>query len=135
MSIVSGATKLLDVSAVITTALMTSVDWELPWGATGAIFVVDVTTLGSPTSGGTFRIQGKDETTGKYYQINATPAAITATGTYVYVVYPSAVSPPGSGSDIAAVTNASFIPPKGRVLINRVDGTWTVIISMTPIMP
>jgi len=133
MSVATGATKLLSLAAA--TADTTSADWNLPWGATGAIFVLDLTAVTPGATGATFRIQGKDETSGKYYQINATPAAVNATGTTVYVVYPSAGTVPGSGSGITAVTNTCFLPPTGNVVFKVTDGTFTGTVSMTPIMP
>jgi len=132
MAIATGATKLLQLAAATTTALMTSGDWELPWGAKGAIFVVDITASSGITSGVVFQIQMKDEVSGKYIQLNANPTAITANGTYTYVVFPGAGTTPGTGSGITAVTDTTFIPPKGRVLLNRTDGTYTGTVSMTP---
>lgn len=134
MAQATGAIKLLDAAAVNTTALGTTGDWELPTGAEAAVFYVAVTASSGFTSGFTVRLQGKDEVTGSYWQINATPTAITANGNYIYVIYPAAGTTPGAGSDITAVTNTCFIPPKGRVVCSRTDGTYTLKISMTPLM-
>lgn len=132
---VSGAISLLNTVGINTTALGTSGDWEMPEGALGGMFVVIVTASSGFTSGFTVRIQGKDEVSGVYYQINATPTAITANGTYVYIVYPSAGVTPGAGSGVTAITPTCFLPPKGRILLNRTDGTYTITASLTPIMP
>jgi len=130
----TGATKLLQVTGATTTALGTTPDWELPAGASGAIFEVKVSNSSGFTTGFTVRIQGKDEVTGDYYQINPTPTAIAANGSFYYVIYPAAATTPGTGSDLTQISATMFIPPKGRVVCNRVDGTYDLIISMTPIV-
>lgn len=57
-------------------------------GHSGIKFVVDTTAFG--TGSVTVTLQGLDPTSGKYYTILAS-AAIVATGTIVYTVYPGAV--------------------------------------------
>lgn len=127
----TGAHKLLTMAAVTTDA--TSSDWELPAGADGAYFIMDLT-ASSGTTGGTLGIYGKDEVTGKYFQINATPTAVKTAITTVYLVYPSGGSAPGAGSGITQLTNNAFLTPKGRVVFTITDGTHTGTVSMTPII-
>lgn len=132
MASATGATKLIAFTSAATTAAMTSSDWELPCGARGAIFVVDITASSGITSGVKFLIKMKDEVSGKYIQLNADPTAITANGTYTYVVFAGAGTTIGSGSGLTQVTDMTFVPPKGQVLLSRTDGTYTGTISMTP---
>lgn len=131
MGVATGAHKLLDVTAVTTT--QTSLDWELPNAAAGAYFVAKFTITPGVT-GATILIFGKDEVSGAYYEINATPTAINATGTFVYLIYPSGGAAPGAGSGITQLTNNAFLPPKGRVALTVTDGTFTGTVSMTPII-
>ena len=56
----------------------------------GAKVVVDITSI-TATPSLTVKIQGKDHTSGKYYDI-LTSAALTATGTTVLTVYPDATA-------------------------------------------
>lgn len=130
---VSGAIKLLDFTAV--TATQTSNDWELPEGALGAIFVLRLPTVTPGATGATLLIYGKDELTGTYYELNATPTAVNATGTFVYVIFPGAGTTPGAGSGLTAITDTCPIPPKGHVVFSRTDGTFTGTVSMTILMP
>lgn len=64
-------------------------------GALGVKVVIDITAVGGvPTA--TFKIQGKDPVSGKYFDI-LTSAALAATGTVVLTVFPG----------IAAAANVS----------------------------
>jgi len=77
----------------------------------GVRIVLSVTAA-SGTGGLQVQIQGKDSISGSYYQLNTTPAAVTATGTYVYDLYPAALDSAAGG-----------ITQKSQVLLPR---TWRV---------
>ena len=75
-------------------------------GHRGIKVVVDTTVFGSGSV--TLSIQGKDETSGKYYSL-LDSAAIVATGTKVYTVYPA----------LPATTNVSandVLPSTWRII-------------------
>lgn len=55
----------------------------------GIIVTLNVT-VASGTGGLTIAIQSKDQINNVYKTINATPTAVTATGTYTYLMYPGA---------------------------------------------
>lgn len=75
----------------------------------GVIVVLDVTTVG--TGSATITIQGKDQISGKYYDI-LTGAAVTTNSTNVYKVYP--------GLTVAANAVASdLIPHQWRVKVTH----------------
>lgn len=96
----------------------------------GCMIVVDMTTVGgAPGTGATIRIQGYDKTSNKYFQLNTTPAGITAVGTYVYVVYPGAGIVPGAGSGITQVTDTTGLPSEIRVELNWTDGAFTGTVA------
>lgn len=80
----------------------------------GIILVVDVTSITGTTPSVVVTVQGKDETSGKYYTLLAS-AALTAAGTTVLTVYPG----------VAAVANSSANLPLPRVwrVIYTVAGT------------
>lgn len=80
----------------------------------GVQLVVDVTdeTVGGSTHSIVVKIQGKDEVSGKYYDLLES-AAITATGTNLLTVYPS----------IAAVAN--------EAVSNALPRTWRVRVEHT----
>lgn len=145
MAVATGAIKLMSFAAVTATVKSTDAgqplkamggtgDWELPAGAIGGIFVLDLSTVTPGATGGTFRIEMKDEVSGKYIQINATPAAVNSAATFTYVVYPGAGTTPGSGSGLTVVTDTCFLPPKGRVQFVVTDGTFTGTCSLTPLI-
>lgn len=96
----------------------------------GCMIVVDMTTVGgSPATGATIRIEGYDTVSGKYFQLNTTPAGITAAGTYVYVIYPGAGIVPGSGSGITQVTDTTGLPSEIRVRLVWTDGAFTGTVA------
>jgi hypothetical protein len=71
----------------------------------GVRVVLNVT-VASGTGGLQVQIRGKDSISGNYYQINTTPTAVTATGTFVYDIYPAAIA---AANGITQATD-SFVP-------------------------
>lgn len=124
----TGAVKVLTLTAATTD--QTSADWELPAGADGAYFVLNLT-ASSGSTGGVLHIDGKDELSGQYFQINADATAVKTAAVTVYLIYPSGGSAPGAGSGITQLTNNAFLPPKGRVRFTITDGSHTGTVSMT----
>lgn len=98
------------IEAGVFTATQASAD-QRNENMSGLIVVLDVTDAGSASV--TVKIQGKDQVSGKYYDI-LTGAAVSTTSTNVYKVHPS----------IAAVTNVSasdLIPHQWRVVVTHSD--------------
>jgi hypothetical protein len=94
-------------------------------GHRGIKVVVDTTVFG--TGSVTLSIQGKDETSGKYYSI-LDSAAIVATGTKVYTVFPA--------STVTANVSANDqLPSTWRLLVtanNANTQTYSVGYSLLP---
>lgn len=85
----------------------------------GVKVVVDVTTY---TAGSlTVTIQGKDRASGKYYTLLAS-AALAATGTTVYTVYPALTA--------AANVTASDVLPESWRVITAVGGSQSITYSV-----
>lgn len=86
----------------------------------GVHVVIDVTVFGAGTL--TPKIQGKDPTSGKYYDI-LTGAAINATGTTVLKIFP--------GMAVSANVSASeSLPRTWRVVLTKSDASsWTYSVG------
>lgn len=86
----------------------------------GVHVVIDVTVFGAGTL--TVKIQGKDQTSGKYYDI-LTSAALNSTGTTVLKVFPG----------MTAATNVAVsesMPRTWRVLLTKSDASsWTYSVG------
>ncbi len=76
-------------------------------------------TAASGTGGLTLTIQGKDPVSGNYYNLNANPTAITATGLTVYEVYPGVGA---AGGGVTQRTSAS-LPRTFRVTVTHGDAS------------
>lgn len=83
-----------------------------------AMVVLDVT-VASGTGGLQVVFQGKDSLTGNYYNLNATPTAVTATGTKAYVV--GAAGGTVAGNVVQATINP--IPRTWRVQVIHGDSS------------
>ncbi len=92
---------------------------QVNYNGRGVQVVLDVTAA-SGTGGLTVRIQGKDPVTGKYYNLNAAPTAITATGTYVYTLSPGESN--AASGDVQQRT-AGALPRTWRVSVTHGDGS------------
>jgi hypothetical protein len=88
---------------------------QINFNGRGVRVVLNVT-VASGTGGLQVQIQGKDSISGNYYQLNATPAAVTTTGTFVYDLYAGNLSAAANG--ITQVTMA---------LLSR---TWRVNVAV-----
>lgn len=97
----SNASLTLFASAARTT-LQQSADQSNP-NARGVQIVLNVTAA-SGTGGLTVTVVGKDPVSGTYYALNASPTAVTATGTTVYELYP------GDGAASGGVTQRTSGP-------------------------
>lgn len=58
----------------------------------GAYIIVNVTTLTGTSPTLTPKIQGKDPVSGQYFSLLLATAAISAAGTFVYLIYPNAAA-------------------------------------------
>jgi hypothetical protein len=95
-------------------------------GHTGIQVILDMTTPG--TGSVTLTIQGKDQTSGKYYTLLA-GAAVTTQTTNVYTVYPSA-------PNTANVTAPQCLPAVWRILVtanNSNPATYSVGYCLLPV--
>lgn len=88
--------------------------------------ILDVT-VASGTGGLQVKIEGRDAAaSAKWFQLNATPTAVTATGTYVYEIGPGAS---GAASGGVVQRTAGMVPRDVRVTVTHGDGssyTYTV---------
>lgn len=90
----------------------------------GAHVVIDVT-ASAATPSVVFKVQGKDQLSGKYYDL-ITSAAITGTGTTVLKVYPGL-------TPIADTVVSDCIPKRFRVLATHADAdsiTYSVGVNL-----
>lgn len=88
-------------------------------------------TAASGTGGLIVTVQGKDPVSGNYYNLNANPAGVTATGTYVYEVYP------GVGAAGGGVTQriSGILPRTFRVTVTAGDGSsYTYSVAVAPVV-
>lgn len=87
-------------------------------------------TAASGTGGLVLRVQAKGPTSGEYVNLNAATAALTATGTYTYLIYPGSGAAAG---DINQVTSAP-LPRTWRIAIAVGDAssyTYSVGYALT----
>lgn len=108
-----GNTDLSLLASAARTATTASAD-QTNYNGRGVRLVLSVTAA-SGTGGLQAEIQGKDSISGAYFQLNTDPAAVTATGTYVYDLYPSTLSAAANG-----ITQAT------QALLSR---TWRVNVK------
>ncbi|MBI3948031.1 MAG: hypothetical protein HY321_19095 [Armatimonadetes bacterium] len=96
---------------------------QLNYNGRGLYVVLNVTAT-SGTGGLTLRVWGMDPVTGFVIAMLSATAAVTATGRYIYLVYPGAISP-GAGGGSPGVTQLSAIPLPRRwfVEVTHVDGS------------
>lgn len=86
----------------------------------GIKVVVDVTAITGTTPTYTVTIQGKDQASGKYFTLLAS-AALSATGTTVYTVYP--------GAPATANVSANDVLPKTFRVIDAIAGTTPAVTA------
>ena len=98
------------------TTTTTSAD-QTNQNARGVVVYVNVTAA-SGTGGLQLAIQGKDPVSGGYKTLNTLPTAITATGLYVYELYPGC----STTGNLAAVY-AQVLPRTWRIQMNAGDGS------------
>jgi hypothetical protein len=98
-------------AAAFRTATTSAAD-QTNYNNLGVHVILDVTSLSAGSL--TLKIEGKDSTSGKYFALLTGPM-ITATGTFIYSLYPG----------IAAGTNAanSVLPRVWRVTVTHQDGS------------
>lgn len=85
----------------------------------GAIIVYLNVTVASGTGGLTVRIQGKDPVSGNYFNLNAAPTAVTATGQTAYVLGPGNATASG---DVVQATQGR-IPRTFRITVTVGDAS------------
>jgi hypothetical protein len=103
--------------AITGTSTITGADQNKPGDFRGVMLVVNVTTLTGTAPTITVAIQGKDDATGasgNYIQLHANFAAISATGTYTYIIYPTL------GVAAGGVTGTGGFP---------VNSTWRCVLT------
>lgn len=100
-------------------------------GNRGVQLILDVTVAVAGTGGLKVRIMGKDQASGKYYQLNADPTAVVAISTKVYELIPGA----GAASGDVAQRTGSQLPKTFRVEVAVGDNTsytYTLGMNMLP---
>jgi hypothetical protein len=120
------ATLLSSAARTATTACSDQVNYN----GRGVRIVLSVT-VASGSGGLQVQIQGKDSISGNYYQLNATPTAVIATGTYVYDLFPAAITAQGG------ITQATdqFVPRTWRVNVVHGDASsYTYSVSGVTIL-
>ena len=75
--------------------VQTSTADQVNYNARGVVVFLRVTAAGA-TGGLQVAVEGKDPVSGVYYQLNASPAAVTTATGIAYVVYPGAAGAAGS---------------------------------------
>lgn len=105
------------------------------YSSKGALFVLDVTAVPG-VSTVTFKLQGKDIASGKYYDIETATVAKAAIGTYTYAVYPALFNDTVSGftSNMTGTNGNVHIPRIFRVQIVHTGAgnfTYSVGASMS----
>lgn len=98
------------------TATIAGSDLKKPGDFRGVMVVVNVTTLTGTTPTITPVIQGKDDAqgaSGNYIQVHASFTAISAAGTFVYMVYPAI----GAAAGGITATSPLAVPNTWRVVL------------------
>ena len=104
-------------TAISGTTTITGADQNKPGDFRRVMLVVNVTTLTGTSPTITVAIQGKDDAqgaSGTYIQLHAAFTAISATGTYTYIIYP------GIGAAAGGITGTGGFP---------VPSTWRCVLT------
>jgi hypothetical protein len=104
-------------SSAARTATTSSAD-QTNYNARGLAVFLNVTAA-SGSGGLQVRVQGKDPVSGNYFNLNAAPTAITATGQYAYALYPGAATAAG---DVQQTTQ-QVLPRTFRITVTHGDGS------------
>jgi hypothetical protein len=80
-------------------------------------------TVASGTGGLIVKIVGFDPITGNFYNLNPSPTAITATGTYIFEVYPGATGGTTAGNQEMIQRTSGALPRTWGVRIFHNDGS------------
>lgn len=97
-------------------------------GGKGIIVIMRVT-VAAGAGGLTLTVQGKDPISGIYYKVSPAPAAVIATGTFVYQVYP------GLGAIVGDVTqNTNGLLPSIWTILVTVGGVQSYTYSVSGIV-
>lgn len=88
---------------------------QINYNGRGVLVFLDVTAA-SGTGGLQTKVQAKDYLSGKWVSLNASPPAVTAAGTLLYMVYPSATA--GANQNTQSV-----LPRTWRVYVIHGDGS------------
>lgn len=103
-------------------------------GCRGVLVVLNITAA-SGTGGLTLLIKGKDSVSNAYYQLNASPTAIIATGIYVYELYPGSSTAGSAGTTLVNQRTAGVLPRTWRINVNVGDASsYTYSVSAVTIV-
>lgn len=100
-------------------------------GNRGVQLILDVTATAAGTGGLSVKIMGKDPASGKYFTMNAAPAAVVAIGTTVYELFPGA----GAASGGVTQRTGGCLPKTFKVQVAVGDATsytYTLGMNMLP---
>lgn len=86
------------------------------YNARGVLVTLNVTAA-SGTGGLSLRIQVQDPVSGTFFNYNATPTAVTATGMYSYLVYP------GVSGGFTTQLSPVVLPRTWQISVSHGDGT------------
>src|SRR5581483_11863115 len=100
------------------TTTTTSATQANPRGVLGMVVYLNVTAA-SGTGGLKVQILGIDPISGNGFALNALPTAVTATGTYAYVIGPGCSSASGSVQQ----ATSGVVPPRFQIQVTHVDGS------------
>lgn len=130
---VEGTTELTLLSSAARTANTASSD-QTNHSSRGVLIMLNIT-VASGTGGLSMNIQGKDSISGAYFRINPAPAAITATGLYVYEVYPGSSTAGSAGASLVNQRTAAVMPRTWRINVGHGDSssyTYSVACCLIP---
>lgn len=86
------------------------------YNARGVLITLNVT-ASSGTGGLTLRIQAQDPASGTFFNYNASPTAVTATGMYSYLLYP------GISGGFTTQLTPIVLPKTWQIVVSHGDGT------------
>lgn len=103
---------------------------DLQTTGNGAVFYLRVFTA-SGTGGLRFRIMWED-IGGNFHQANLDPPAVTAIGTYIYIIYPSTLSGVGTvGLETKQITVLPITNPFGIQVVHLDGSSYTYGVDVS----
>lgn len=101
--------------------------------ASRGVIVILAISAASGAGGLQVKIQGLDPVSGNFYQLNASPTAIIAAGTYAYEIFPGSSTAGSAGDGLVNQRVSGLLPKTWRVTVAVGDSS-SYTYSLTAVM-